>query len=59
MRLHTIISIMKAVTLFSSAGIGDVAVKSSGIDIIVASELMENRALLHERNFPNTEDYYR
>lgn len=53
--MHTIISTMKAVTLFSSAGIGDIAIKSSGIDIIVASELMENRALLHKRNFPDTE----
>jgi DNA (cytosine-5)-methyltransferase 1 len=46
---------MKAVTLFSSAGIGDIAIKTNGIDIIVANELLKNRALLHKNNFPNTE----
>lgn len=45
---------MKAVTLFSSAGIGDIAVKSNGINIIVANELLENRASLHQKNFPYT-----
>ncbi len=46
---------MKAITLFSSAGIGDIAIKTNGIEIIVANELLENRALLHKRNFPQTE----
>lgn len=46
---------MKAITLFSSAGIGDIAIKSNGIEIIVANELLENRALLHKRNFAQTE----
>lgn len=45
---------MKAVTLFSSAGIGDLAVKASGIDILVANELLHDRVSLHRRNFPET-----
>ena len=45
---------MKAITLFSSAGIGDLAIKASDIDILVANELLEDRVSLHRRNFPNT-----
>jgi len=45
---------MKAITLFSSAGIGDLAIKSSGVDILVANELLPERASLHKRNFPDT-----
>lgn len=45
---------MKAITLFSSAGIGDLAIKASEIDILVANELLEDRVSLHRRNFPNT-----
>lgn len=45
---------MKAITLFSSAGIGDLAIKASGIDILVANELLEDRVSLHRRNFPDT-----
>lgn len=46
---------MKAITLFSSAGIGDIAIKSNGIDIVLANELLESRALLHKKNFSETE----
>lgn len=45
---------MKAITLFSSAGIGDLAIKASGIDILVANELLADRASLHRRNFKQT-----
>lgn len=45
---------MKAITLFSSGGIGDLAIKASDIDILVANELLEDRVSLHRRNFPNT-----
>ena len=45
---------MNAITLFSSAGIGDIAIKHNGINILVANELLENRASLHRKNFPNT-----
>ncbi len=45
---------MKAITLFSSAGIGDLAIKKHSIDILVANELIEARVALHRRNFPDT-----
>lgn len=45
---------MKAITLFSSAGIGDLAVEASGIDILVANELLKDRASLYRRNFPGS-----
>lgn len=45
---------MNAITLFSSAGIGDLAIKASDIDILVASELLNDRVSLHRRNFPET-----
>lgn len=45
---------MKAITLFSSAGIGDLAIKASDIDILVANELLSDRVSLHRRNFPET-----
>lgn len=46
---------MKAITLFSSGGIGDLAIKKLGIDILVANEIIESRVKLHRYNFPNTE----
>jgi DNA (cytosine-5)-methyltransferase 1 len=46
---------MKAITLFSSGGIGDLAIKACGVRILVANELLEVRAKLHESNFPETE----
>ncbi|QQS59270.1 DNA cytosine methyltransferase [Candidatus Peregrinibacteria bacterium] len=46
---------MKAITLFSSGGIGDIAIKKLGIDILVANEIIESRVKLHRYNFPNTE----
>ena len=45
---------MKAITLFSSGGIGDLAIRACGIKILVANELIEIRARLHESNFPTT-----
>lgn len=45
---------MKAVSLFSSGGIGDLALKKHSINIIVANELVEQRVQLHDRNFPET-----
>ena len=46
---------MKAITLFSSGGIGDLAIKKHGIDILVANELIESRVRLHRHNFPSTD----
>jgi len=46
---------MKGISLFSSAGIGDLAYRACGIEIVVASELIQERAKLHKRNFPSTD----
>lgn len=46
---------MKAITLFSSGGIGDLAIKKHGIEILVASEILQSRVRLHRHNFPKTQ----
>ncbi len=45
---------MKAISLFSSAGIGDLALHANGISVLIANELLEDRASLHRKNFPLT-----
>ena len=44
----------QGISLFSSGGIGDLAVKANDVAILVAAELNEQRAKLHCRNFPET-----
>jgi len=44
-----------AISLFASAGIGDLAVRAAGVNVIVANELVGDRALLFRRNFPESE----
>ena len=43
---------MKGVSLFCSAGIAETYFKDNGIDIVVASELLEKRCELHEWLYP-------
>jgi DNA (cytosine-5)-methyltransferase 1 len=43
-----------AISLFASSGIGDLALKAAGIKVLVASELLHDRAELFKRNFPET-----
>lgn len=43
---------MKGISLFSSAGIGEYYLKGSGIDLVVANELIERRANLHKEIYP-------
>ena len=43
-----------AVSLFSSAGIGDLGLVANGIDVIASSELVEERHRLYRANFPST-----
>lgn len=45
---------MKAISLFASGGIGDLALKANGIDIIIANELLEDRCKVLEYNYPET-----
>lgn len=46
---------LEAVSLFSSAGIGELGIKAHGINIVVSSELLEDRHKLYKNNFPSTE----
>jgi len=46
---------MKGVSLFSSAGIGEAYLREIGIKIIVANELLEERANLYKVLYPETE----
>lgn len=43
---------LQAVSLFSSAGLGELGLRSNGVGIIAASEIREDRASLYEENFP-------
>ena len=46
---------MKSISLFSSGGIGDLALKDLGIEHLVANEIIKERAEVYKHNFPNTE----
>ncbi|MDQ1154272.1 DNA cytosine methyltransferase [Brevundimonas sp. SORGH_AS_0993] len=41
-----------AVSLFSSGGIGDIALHAAGVRTLVASEILAERAALFQQNFP-------
>jgi len=43
-----------AVSLFASGGIGDLSVKAAGWHVLVANELLEDRANVFRSNFPET-----
>ena len=45
---------LKAVSLFSSGGIADLALRECGIQTIVANEIIEGRAKVFEYNYPYT-----
>lgn len=42
-------------SLFSSAGIGELGVKSSGLKILLSNELLKNRCALYKENYPETQ----
>jgi DNA (cytosine-5)-methyltransferase 1 len=42
---------LKAASLFSSAGIGELGIQAAGLDIILANELLPARAALYRANF--------
>ncbi len=46
---------LTAVTLFASGGIADLALRAAGYDILVANELLEERARIFEYNFSETQ----
>lgn len=47
-------NMLKGVSLFSSAGIGETYLKDVGVDIVVANELIERRAKLYQSVYPNS-----
>lgn len=44
---------MKGISLFASGGIGDLALRNVGVDVVVANELIEERAEVFKSNFPD------
>lgn len=46
--------LLTGVSLFSGGGIGDLALHSAGFDVLVASELLPDRASVFRSNYPNT-----
>jgi len=44
----------KAISLFASAGIGDIALKHLGYKVLVANELITERANIFEQNYPES-----
>ncbi|WP_447463866.1 DNA cytosine methyltransferase [Streptococcus pasteurianus] len=53
MKVYKLRRIMKGISLFSSAGIGEYFLERNGIDIVVANELIEKRSALHKTIYPN------
>ena len=43
---------MKAISLFSCGGIGDLALKEQGVDVLAANEISYERAQVFSYNFP-------
>lgn len=46
---------MNALSLFSSAGIGEYYLKEAGIDVLLANEIVRNRAQTHKCIYPDCE----
>jgi DNA (cytosine-5)-methyltransferase 1 len=46
---------MKAISLFACGGIGDLSLRHAGFDVLVANELLEERAEVFKFNYPNTQ----
>jgi DNA (cytosine-5)-methyltransferase 1 len=45
---------LTAISLFSSGGLGDLALRKAGFDILVSNEMLEDRHAVFGFNFPNT-----
>lgn len=46
---------LKAISLFSSAGIGELGLTACGVEVVISNELDERRHQLYEHNFPKTQ----
>ena len=42
-------------SLFSSAGIGELGIKATGLKILLSNELLSSRCALYRENYPETE----
>lgn len=47
-------TIRNVLSLFSSAGIGELGIKASGLKILLSNELLKNRCALYQENYPET-----
>ena len=45
---------IKAVSVCSSAGIGELLLKEAGIDVVIANELLEKRANCYQHFYPDS-----
>ena len=45
---------MKAISLFSSAGVGEYYLKNIGIDVVIANEINEKRANFYSHLYPES-----
>ncbi|MDA9052943.1 DNA cytosine methyltransferase [Planktomarina temperata] len=45
---------LKAISLFSSSGVGEKGLEKAGVEVIVANEKVKNRAELYCQNFPTS-----
>ena len=45
---------MKAISLFACGGIGDLGLRQAGFDVLVANELLTDRAEVFKYNYPET-----
>lgn len=45
----------KVLSLFYSAGIGELGIKALGLDILLSNELLESRCELYRENYPETQ----
>jgi DNA (cytosine-5)-methyltransferase 1 len=43
------------VSLFTGGGIGDLALRGAGVEVLVANELLADRAAVYKANYPETE----
>ena len=46
----------KVLSLFSSAGIGELGIEAAGLSILVSNELLQNRCDLYRENYPNVDN---
>ncbi len=46
---------LTGVSLFTGGGVGDLALRAAGVDVLVASELLADRAEVYRANYPESE----